>query len=75
MTTRLHDLGNISAARIVHIDHSRTIIGQNLIKKPCFCSEISVKTLVIIQMILGEIGKSRCAQLHAIKTRLVKPVA
>ena len=68
------DIGDIDAARIVHIDHGGAIFGQNPIKQRGFGGEIGVKGVVIVQMVLGKVGEPRRAQAHPVQTALVQPV-
>ncbi len=61
-------------ARIVHVDDSRAVLGQDLRKQPGLGVEIGLEGLVIIQMVLREIGKAGSLQDHTVQTALVQPV-
>ena len=52
------DLFEFASLGVVHVDHGDTVIGQDSGKEPCLGGEIGVETLVIVEVVLGEIGEA-----------------
>ncbi len=72
---RLCNRGHFNTFGVVNIDHRCAFFWQHPRKQPGLGVKIGLECLVIIQMVLREIGKSRRLKGHTVKTALVQPVA
>ena len=74
MAALFGDAQNVDPFGIIEVDHRRAFGWQHTVKEAHLCVEISLKCLVIVEVILGKVRKPSRRQHHAIQTPLIEPV-